>query len=54
MPASLAAMLLATEALFGLFFSVLLLEESLTLAMAVGGVLMLAAILIAERAAEKT
>lgn len=53
-PASLAAMLLATEALFGLFFSVLLLEESLTLAMAVGGVLMLAAILIAERAAEKT
>lgn len=45
---SLAAMLLATEALFGLFFSVLLLDEMLTVSMSVGGVLMLAAILVAE------
>ena len=49
--ASLASMLLATEALFGLFFSVMLLHEPLTVAMMAGGALMLAAILIAERAA---
>ena len=50
-PASLASMLLATEALFGLFFSVLLLGETLTSRMALGGSLMLAAIFVAERAA---
>ena len=48
-PASLASMLLATEALFGLLFSVLLLDEVLTSGMVLGGALMLAAILVAER-----
>ena len=51
-PASLASMLLATEALFGLFFSALLLNEALTPGMVLGGALMLAAILVAERAAD--
>ena len=51
MPASLASMLLATEALFGLLFSVLLLDEVLTSGMVLGGALMLAAILVAERVA---
>ena len=50
-PASLASMLLATEALFGLLFSVLLLDEVLTSGMVLGGALMLAAILVAERVA---
>ena len=50
-PASLASMLLATEALFGLLFSVLLLDEALTSGMVLGGALMLAAILVAERVA---
>lgn len=50
---SLAAMLLSTEALFGLLFSVLLLHEGMTLPMALGGVLMLAAILVAERTESK-
>ena len=50
-PASLASMLLATEALFGLLFSVLLLDEVLTPGMVLGGALMLAAILVAERVA---
>lgn len=50
-PSSLAAMLLATEALFGLFFSAVLLEEALTPGMLLGGALMLAAIFVAERAA---
>ena len=50
-PASLASMLLATEALFGLLFSVLLLDEALTPGMVLGGALMLAAILVAERVA---
>lgn len=49
--ASLASMLLATEALFGLLFSVLLLDEVLTSGMVLGGALMLAAILVAERVA---
>ena len=50
-PASLASMLLATEALFGLLFSVLLLDEALASGMVLGGALMLAAILVAERVA---
>jgi drug/metabolite transporter (DMT)-like permease len=50
---SLAAMLLSTEALFGLLFSVLLLHEGMTLPMCLGGVLMLAAILVAERTESK-
>lgn len=50
---SLAAMLLATEALFGLLFSAMLLHETVTPIMALGGALMLAAILVAERAESK-
>lgn len=50
---SLAAMLLATEALFGLLFSAMLLHETVTPIMALGGALMLAAILVAERTESK-
>lgn len=50
---SLAAMLLATEALFGLLFSAVLLHEPVTPIMALGGGLMLAAILVAERTESK-
>ncbi len=46
---SLAAMLLSTEALFGLLFSVLLLGEALSLHTGAGCILLLAAILLALR-----
>ncbi|MCR8643969.1 DMT family transporter [Paenibacillus sp. N1-5-1-14] len=43
-----AAIILATEALFGTLFSILILHEVITMRMMIGSVLILAAILIAE------
>ena len=51
--ATLAAVLLSTEALFGLLFSAIFLNERMTVSMIVGCVLLLFAILIAELGSEQ-
>ncbi len=49
LPPEISAMLLSTESVFGMLFSVMLLQESLTIIQIAGCFLMLAAVLLAER-----